>query len=80
MILMHIVKMLSSFILPLSLAYIVYVFASKEKKDLKKIGQVLAWSIVVLTVISMLGKVWICSTMCKFGKAPGGHKCMMMKK
>lgn len=45
--------------LMLGFAYIVYIFANRESGNLKLIGQIIAWLIVILLVVSVaLGFYW----------------------
>ena len=49
------IQAMSKLFFTLGLAYLIYIFASKEKKNLKELGKALAWVLVILAIISYLG-------------------------
>ena len=56
---------MSKLAMVLVVAYIVYIFANKEKGNLKEIGKVLAYILVILALVSFVGKTMLCGGMGK---------------
>ena len=64
----------------LGFAYLINIFAAKEKGKAKQQGQLLAKVLVVLVVISLVGKIAHIGLGCSAGKTADGKYHMMMKK
>ena len=49
--------------------------AQTQKKNLKRVGRFLGWTIIVVSLVGMACRIWVAARSCSMTMSPGGRMC-----